>query len=333
MRHPALFKLSQEQQWRYLRQEAMKKGTPLPAFECKNVPPSMKGNGSVEAVYVMGERDSNRRYGLFHFVKLPDERLFRVEYSGAEPHFTEHRDAVEASLASIEFAPAGPEEPGPSLEEKVADLERQLNGDKLWLYDGTVAGKPLKDEDLVALKDPAFAQVTDLNLFAGPGALSTGIDVTDAGLAHIRHLPLTDLCLRGTMITDAGLIHLKNMPLTSLVLGYTLITDAGLKQLASLPLKTLDLEGTSVSDDGLRHLQGLPLRSLSLNRTPVTDAGLPHLHELPLGQLMLIGTDITGEGLKHLSGFESGAILVPTHIPPEDVQRFREENPGIFMSQ
>lgn len=333
VRNADFFMWAQEQQWRTQRREAVNEGTPIPASECRKVSPSMMSGGAVEAVYIMAERGGNRRFGLFHFIQLADSRLVRVEYSGAEPHFTEHRDAVEASLASVVFSPAGPDEPGPTLEEKIADLKGQLKGNKLWLYDGMVAGRRLTDEDLAALEDPAFAQVTDLNLIAGPAAMTTGVDVTDAGLAHIRHLPLTTLCLRGTMITDAGLVHLRDLPLESLVLGYTLVTDEGLEHLASLPLTTLDLEAVRVSDDGLRHLADLPLRSLSLNYTPITDAGLRHLRELPLGQLMLIGTDITGEGLRHLSGLESGSILVPKHIPPEDIQRFREENPGVFMSQ
>jgi hypothetical protein len=333
VRNPDFFMWAQEQQWRTQRREAMNEGTPIPAFECRKVSPSMKSKGAVEAVYIMAERGHNRRFGLFHFIQLPDGRLVRVEYSGAEPHFTKRRDAVEASLKSVVFSPTGPDEPGPTLDEKVADLKGQLQGNKLWLYDGTVAGKRLTDDDLVALKDPAFAQVTDLNLIAGPAAMITGVDVTDAGLTHIRHLPLTTLSLRGTRIADAGLVHLRDLPLESLVLGYTLVTDEGLEHLTSLPLTILDLEATRVTDDGLRHLADLPLRSLSLNYAPITDAGLRHLRELPLGQLMLIGTDITGDGLRQLNGLESGSILVPKHIPPEDIQRFREGNPGVFMSQ
>ena len=109
--------------------------------------------------------------------------------------------------------------------------------------------------------------------------------LTDAGLAHLRELPLTSLDLRWCdQITDEGLAHLRELrSLTSLYLSGSLrqITDAGLAHLRGLPLTSLNLSGCrKISDAGLAHLRELPLTSLSLfGCRKISDAGLAHLRE------------------------------------------------------
>ena len=49
--------------------------------------------------------------------------------------------------------------------------------------------------------------------------------MTDAGLAHIAHLPLQKLEL--SRVTDASLPYLSSMPLCELNLAFRPITDAG----------------------------------------------------------------------------------------------------------
>jgi hypothetical protein len=93
--------------------------------------------------------------------------------------------------------------------------------------------------------------------------------ITDAGLRHLRGLPLILLNLHNCKeITDAGLAHLRGLPLTHLDLGRCFrITDAGLRYLCGLPLNVLNLHNCKeITDAGLAHLRGLPLTHLDLGR-------------------------------------------------------------------
>ena len=62
-------------------------------------------------------------------------------------------------------------------------------------------------------------------------------------MAHLKKLTsLEVLILSSTEITDAGLEHLKDLPLNTLDLNLCFnLTDAGLEHLKGLPLKTLNL--------------------------------------------------------------------------------------------
>ena len=56
--------------------------------------------------------------------------------------------------------------------------------------------------------------------------------VTDAGLEHLRGLPLTSIDLRSTRVGDAGLVHLKELKELK---GFQVeLTDAGLPRLSGL---------------------------------------------------------------------------------------------------
>ncbi len=93
-------------------------------------------------------------------------------------------------------------------------------------------------------------------------------NITDAGLAHLAGLSLTQLNLTiCENITDAGLAHLKGLPLTQLNLSAcTNITDAGLAHLENLPLTHLNLnECRNITEAGLAHLENLPLTHLNLS--------------------------------------------------------------------
>jgi Leucine-rich repeat (LRR) protein len=137
--------------------------------------------------------------------------------------------------------------------------------------------------------------------------------ITDAGLRHLRKLPLrelrigvnrytpgglTDDCLvhlkglkklsvldlNNNRFTDDGIGHLRNLTkLRTLILEGTEITDKGLEALRGMSeLEQLDLSGTNVTDSGMRHLAGLSqLRYLDLSATQVSDKGLQQLKALP----------------------------------------------------
>jgi hypothetical protein len=276
---PELYEYTLECGWRGQCAEAEKHGKARPAFACERTPAAIGGPGKVEGLSVRIERDGKLRHSLVYFVLGPDGRRFRAMYSGEDPGFTRHRDAVVASLKSLAFPASGPGVPPLSRAEVVAALRKQLDGTRLWLEDGKVAGRRLNDEHLAALSDPAFADVTDLNLVASSAAISSGVDVTDAGLAHIARLPLKSLCLRGSLVTDAGLVYLKGMPLETLVLAETLVKGDGLRHLEGLPLKVLDIDHTRIGDESLNHLYGLPLVMLHVRETRCTEAGVAGLRE------------------------------------------------------
>jgi hypothetical protein len=158
--------------------------------------------------------------------------------------------------------------------------------------------------------------------------LSSCRKITDAGLAHLSTLALTELnlCFTGG-ITDEGLAHLKTLPLTKLNLSWLImITGTGLAHLSALPLKNLDLSYTNIKNAGLAqlktpllthlnlkscqwignagiaHLSALALTHLDLSDNfAITNAGLAHLKDLPLTHLNLEEVcNITNDGLAHI---------------------------------
>ena len=107
-----------------------------------------------------------------------------------------------------------------------------------------------------------------------------------------------ELRLINANVTDAGLAYLKCLPLQTLYLsGCKALTDAGLAHLKCLPLHTLDLSNCSaLTDAGLAHLKCLPLYTLILsNCKAVTDAGLAHLTCLQLHTCLLYTSDAADE--------------------------------------
>jgi hypothetical protein len=275
----ALYAYARERDWRLRVSRAERDGVPPPAFESEEIASTIPGAGERQAYSFLIDRDTEQRRSLVHFVTMPDGRRFRIDYVGVDPGFTERRGAVTASLETLRFAASTSAQAAVSLEETVAELRQHLDGDRLWLYDGEVAGRRLNDEHLAALRDPTFANVADLNLISGHSATVAGVDVTDDGLVHLKHLPLRSLILRGSLVTDAGLAQLTDLPLEALVLAETLVEGDGLRHLSGLPLRILDLDGTRVGDASLQHLTRLPLISLDLRNTRVTEAGVARLQQ------------------------------------------------------
>ena len=180
----------------------------------------------------------------------------------------------------------------------------------------------------IRVSDSSLAKLCQ---FAHTPSMSMGgcYNVTDAGLTHLRNLPLHTLDLRHCeRVTDAGLVVLQHLPLLTLDLSglhniterglahlrklriHTLylkscwgITDRGLARCQQLPLEQLELDGCHrISDTGLSHLQGMSIHTLMLsNCDNITDEGLIHLRQLPLHILDLEKCyKITDVGLFHL---------------------------------
>ncbi len=181
-----------------------------------------------------------------------------------------------------------------------------------------MVGTAFSDDDLMHVRE--FTNIKRLSI---PNASR----ITNAGLAHIRHLrslesltiggaPINDLSalsglkglenldLAGTKITDDGLASIKDhIYLLHLYLSKTSITDAGLVHLTNMKdLRSLDLSGTKLTDKGLAHLRVLEkMEILKLRDNQITDAGLVHLKELrKLRYLFLHGTKVTVKGVEEL---------------------------------
>ena len=271
-RNAGLYAYARERDWRSQVDSAERRGAAPPAFELEDIPPNINGPGEKQAISFLSGSGTPQRHHLIHFVSMPDWRRFRVDYFGVDPGFTEQRDAVMASLSSLRFASAAASQSELTLEETVAALQEHLEDDRLRLSDGKVAGQRLNDRHLEALRDPAFAGVTDLNL-AGFDARMGGVDVTDEGLEHIIHLPLRSLRLSGSLVPDAGRAQLSELRLEALGLSGTLITGEGLRHLSGMPLETIDLGRTRVDDESLQYLVGMPLVYIYVSGTRVSDVG------------------------------------------------------------
>ncbi len=145
---------------------------------------------------------------------------------------------------------------------------------------------------LAGLTNLAELRFTSLENLKGPGLkhllgtqvkqlFLTSTGVTDDGLQGVEALTGLQSLSLPPRITDAGLAHLKGLPLTTLSLAQTQVTDAGLARLKDLPnLNKIDLSKTRITDAGLTHLRALPkLRELQLRDCQVTKEGLKQLEK------------------------------------------------------
>jgi len=151
------------------------------------------------------------------------------------------------------------------------------------------------------------------------GLYLRGAAVTDAGLAHLRHLTrLEDLAIvNQPSLTDAGLVHLSGLTrLRHVDLDPGGVTGLVLKNLKGMArLEQISMPRVPVDDDDLVHLAGLTaLESLKLSGERLTDAGLAHLRGLTgLKHLELPyypAPGITSAGLAHLGGMMRLETLV-----------------------
>ena len=91
-------------------------------------------------------------------------------------------------------------------------------------------------------------------------------------------------------LTDAGMVHLRGLPLTQLGLnGCRAVSDLGMECLRGMPLRLLDLNGcTKVMDVGIEMLRGMRLEGLHLaGLFHLTPSALESLRGMPLARLNL----------------------------------------------
>ena len=116
--------------------------------------------------------------------------------------------------------------------------------------------------------------------------------LTDAGMVHLRGLPLTQLGLNGCRaVSDLGMECLRGMPLRLLDLnGCTKVMDVGIEMLRGMRLEGLHLAGLfHLTPSALESLRGMPLARLNLfdGRLALSEAGLQRLRGLPITSLNL----------------------------------------------
>lgn len=83
-----------------------------------------------------------------------------------------------------------------------------------------------------------------------------GLDITDVGLARIKHLPVQRLGLNGTGVTDTGVIdYLQGRYMEYISLSRTAVTDAIIPALIGLSgVERIDIQGTGISEQGYQQL-------------------------------------------------------------------------------
>ena len=152
-------------------------------------------------------------------------------------------------------------------------------------------GRFSSDELLLALTDrlpdggSPLPSLRELRLIQNDMSISHS-NVTDAGLANLRHLPgLVHLDLSETKVTSEGLRHLISLPnLKTLYLAHCPLSQEEVAVLAEMHnLESLNIESTSMSEESLMKLASLP----RLRRFRITYASHEILskvqHRLPPG--------------------------------------------------
>ena len=101
-------------------------------------------------------------------------------------------------------------------------------------------------------------------------------NVGDDGLRALAELrQLEQLSLFSTKVTDAGVGHLRGLPLRELDLGETSITDHCVSSILRLgDLQELGLFATALTDAGLMSLTRMSgLRHIEIKKSQVTESG------------------------------------------------------------
>jgi hypothetical protein len=120
-----------------------------------------------------------------------------------------------------------------------------------------------------------------------PQLVLTNVEITDAGLAQLRHLRrLEVLLIDGAAISDASLENLRGLDrLSGLWLKNTHVTGSGFENLKGLTrLQVLRVSGSPITDEGLRHLAAMRrLIHVDLQRSGVSSEAVAKLqNERPI---------------------------------------------------
>jgi len=166
---------------------------------------------------------------------------------------------------------------------------------------------PISDEGIAVLG--GFSKLRRLNL--------SDTRMTDRGLAHLSGLALRELLVEGTDVSDAGMIHLRSMPLGRFIGGR--ITDDYLANLRGGMVETARIVGRH----RLRYIEELPnLKTVHLNQVDddameiVARMGREKLEEVTVHR----HNRITDRGLAHLCRIGGLRVLVLDSVVGEHNQ-------------
>jgi hypothetical protein len=134
------------------------------------------------------------------------------------------------------------------------------------------------------MTDEVLERVAELDLVTSLDLSDSG-RVTDEGLRHLAKMPrLEALNLTGCDITDQGLAVMRHLPTLRefYLLHHHGISDAGLANLASCEqLERVDLLGSSAGDGAIRALAGKTRLRYFKSGNLLTDSGLALLRQIP----------------------------------------------------
>jgi serine/threonine protein kinase len=135
---------------------------------------------------------------------------------------------------------------------------------------------PRATSDDVALKYLLLSNRAITNVFLDKR------NITDLGMQSFDLVHAVERLRVSGKVTDKGLQHLVHLPLTYLDLDRANVSDAGMETLAKIAtLKFLRLSKTDVGDGGCASLQKLSnLEELDLSATPITGRTLKYLGKL-----------------------------------------------------
>lgn len=153
----------------------------------------------------------------------------------------------------------------------------------------------LSDTAVAASEMAAFPRLPQLQVLR-----LQGLDLRDADLSALAHLPMYELDLSRSRLSDDVLATLPVCEnLWNLSLADAELSDEELLQLTPQPaLQSLDLSGTQLTGQGLQRLGQIPsLRSVRLAGTPLDPEQLLHLSSIPDLYSLSFGAELT---LRHL---------------------------------
>lgn len=157
---------------------------------------------------------------------------------------------------------------------------------------------PITNDGLAKLT--TLKSLERLTLHNGRG--DRNMEVTGAGLAYLRQLPLTYLWLWQIKLDESRFTQIGELTqLEELQIRQMPLRDEDLANLRTLSsLKRLVFDSETVSDGGIAHLAGLTsMEDLALS-VSMTDAGLSYLTNMSKLHRLQIKGDFLDEGLRHL---------------------------------
>jgi len=187
---------------------------------------------------------------------------------------------------------------------------------------------PITNDGLAKLT--TLKSLQKLTLHNGRG--DRNMEVTGAGLAYFRQLPLIYLWLWQIKLDESRLTQIGGLTqLEELQIRQMPLCDEDLANLRTLSsLKRLVFDSETVSDGGIAHLAGLTSMEDLAPSVPMTDVGLSYLANMNRLERLQVNGDFTDKGLGHLGRLKALRTLRITSgndFSPSNLERLQKELP------